>query len=126
MRHVSIQKEGDKNMIIYVLPGERAKDFCNLAKSLTVTGTAQDFIEYGFTNHDKPRLYWYRKLNEPDNYEISFGITIDKETMEIADIEILDENFLQPYFCGETEWMQVKNFVQDMIQSGLFTSDFKF
>jgi hypothetical protein len=113
-------------MITYVLSGERAKEFCKLANSLIVTGTAQNFIDYGFTNHDDPRLYWYRKIKEPDNYEISFGITIDKKTMKIDDIEILDEHFLQPSFCGDTEWTQVKKNVQDMIQSGLFTSDFKF
>lgn len=47
----------------------------------------------GFTDHVEDRWYFMRVLKR---YSISFNVTIDKATREVA-IDVLDEDFLQPY-----------------------------
>lgn len=47
----------------------------------------------GFTDHIEGRWYFMRVLKP---YSISFNVTIDKATHEVA-IDVLDEDFLQPY-----------------------------
>lgn len=47
----------------------------------------------GFTDHVEGRWYFMRVLKR---YSISFNVTIDKATREVA-IDVLDEDFLQPY-----------------------------
>lgn len=53
----------------------------------------EEFLAYGFSNHNEPNLY-YSKMVAP---EISFSLTVDKKTKQIKNIDVLDENFLQPF-----------------------------
>ncbi|MFK3936548.1 hypothetical protein ACI2JA_03400 [Alkalihalobacillus sp. NPDC078783] len=53
---------------------------------------ADSLLEYGFTNHHSPTLYLYKALGS----NISFNMSVNKNTKEI-NIDVLDENFLQPY-----------------------------
>lgn len=55
--------------------------------------TVKSLLEYGFTNHNEPILYFCRNLGN----DISFNLSIDKESLEIKNIDVLDEDFLQPY-----------------------------
>ena len=53
----------------------------------------------GFTDNDKNNWYYCRILNEDEGkgmMPISFNVTINKKTSKIK-IDILDENWLQPY-----------------------------
>ena len=50
--------------------------------------------EIGFRDHDSDIWYYWRFMPKP--YDISFNVTIPKDGSDIK-IEILDENFLQPY-----------------------------
>ena len=108
-------------MNIFILPCKNEKEFELLAKSLVVTGNEKEFRDYGFTNAYKPRLYWCKQLKERDNYDVSFGISINKKRMKISDFEILDENFCQPIFCSDDELLQIKDIIHDMVSHGLFT-----
>lgn len=55
--------------------------------------TSDSLLEYGFSNHDEPTLYFYKDLGD----DISFNLLIDKKTLEIKAIDVLDEEFLQPF-----------------------------
>ena len=73
----------------------------------------------GFTNFYKPHLYFSRRLKQPDNYNVSFGIIVSKKTKKILSFEILDENFCQPCFCTDNDLKQVKNIVDELIKKGI-------
>lgn len=55
--------------------------------------TVEKLVKYGFTNYREPCLYYGRYLGN----EIGFSITVDKETLEIERLDVLDEDFCQPY-----------------------------
>jgi len=65
----------------------------------------EELINLGFTNHNKPFLYYYKTLYIKDFFDIvSLSITINLDTSEF-NIEVLDEVRLQPYlpFYNERE-----------------------
>lgn len=91
--------------------------------------TTQSLIDYGFTNHYEPHLYFLQMLNE----NISFSITVIKETLEIERIDVLDEDFCQPYdyqsiLMRENDfefarriYYQVNNILSKMQEDGIVT-----
>lgn len=68
------------------------KGFTNKIK-LKEGVTVESLLDYGFTNYNKPTLYLMRMVGK----NISFNLGIDKATLEITSIDVLDEDFLQPY-----------------------------
>src|SRR5574344_58306 len=54
--------------------------------------TAEQLLDYGFTNYHEPYLYYCKMVGN----DISFNLSIDKQTLEIINIDVLDEDFLQP------------------------------
>ena len=109
-------------MDIYVLDNARSKDFIALCETIKINPnkTCDDFIHNGFTNYYEPVLHFYRKINYPDNYDVSFSIDIDKKTMEIKEISILDENFCQPHFCDDIAYNQVSKMIDSLVEKELF------
>lgn len=69
-----------------------AKGFTNRIK-ISEQQTKQSLLEYGFTNHNKPTLYYAQMVDK----HISFNLTIDASTLEIKNIDVLQEDFLQPF-----------------------------
>jgi|GEM_PF-5299779 len=69
-----------------------SKGFTNRIK-INPNQTVESLMKYGFSNHHEPTLYFCRILID----EISFGISIDKKSLEVTNIDVLDEDFLQPY-----------------------------
>lgn len=55
--------------------------------------TAETLMKYGFTNHNEPTLYFCRVVGK----DITFNLSVNKKTLEIENIDVLDERFLQPY-----------------------------
>lgn len=55
--------------------------------------TKESLLAYGFTNHNPDVLYLVRMV--ADN--ISFNLMIDVKSLDVRDIDILDERFLQTY-----------------------------
>ena len=68
------------------------KGFTNRIKICDAV-TAEQLMNYGFTNYHKPYLYFMKMLTD----NISFNLTINKKTLTITNIDVLDEDFLQPY-----------------------------
>ena len=68
------------------------KGFTNKIK-IHPSQTKEKLLQYGFTNYNPERLYFCRMLDK----DISFNLSIDINTLEILEIDILDEDFLQPY-----------------------------
>jgi hypothetical protein len=64
-------------------------------KSIKIRENQTEFTlkEYGFTNHNEPTLYYHKNLGD----DISFNLSVNKQTLHIEGIDVLDENFLQPY-----------------------------
>ena len=60
---------------------------------LTEGMTAERLLQYGFSNHHAPTLYFGRMVGP----EISFNLVVDKKSLFIKNIDVLDEDFLQPY-----------------------------
>lgn len=55
--------------------------------------TKESLASYGFTNQDPKTLYFCCMVHA----DISFNLTVDAETLQITAIDVLDEDFLQPY-----------------------------
>lgn len=55
--------------------------------------TEEELKEYGFTNYNKPSLYFMRML-QPG---ISFNVTVNRKDFSKSTVDVLDENFLQPF-----------------------------
>lgn len=109
-------------MDVYVLPGHYADAFCKLCESVRIKPgvTAEDLMEKGgFTNFSKPWLYFHRWIKQEDKYPVSFGICIQKKTMRIREMKILDENFGQPHFCTKNEYEQCKKYIEELVGKGL-------
>ena len=68
------------------------KGFTNRIK-LAEGMTAERLLQYGFSNHHAPTLYFCKTVGP----EISFNLIIDKKSLYIKNIDVLDEDFLQPY-----------------------------
>lgn len=69
-----------------------SKGFTNKIK-INEGVTVDQLIQYGFTNNHKPSLYYSSMIEE----DVSFNLSVDKETLEITSIDVLDEDFGQPY-----------------------------
>lgn len=52
--------------------------------------------EIGFTNCDEPRWYFCKTVGGKKS-DISFNVTIPKARPDLLQIDVLDENYLQPY-----------------------------
>ena len=50
-------------------------------------------MEYGFTNFNKPILYYMEMVDR----NISFNLSVATDSLEIKAIDVLDEDWLQPY-----------------------------
>lgn len=55
--------------------------------------TVKSLMNYGFTNYSEPTLYYVENLG----HDITFNLSVDKETLEITDLCVLDEIWLQHY-----------------------------
>lgn len=62
----------------------------------------EDMRRIGFTDYNKDVWYFCRifdefNLNKKFTYEISFNVSINKNNPDDLRIDVLDEDFLQPY-----------------------------
>lgn len=107
-------------MDIYCLQGQREKEFIALADRLKTNPkkSSYDFLNNGFTNYYEPQLYFCKRLK--GRYPVSLNISIDKQTMEISSIEILDDEFGQPHFCDDDIFKQVKDTIDRFKKKELF------
>lgn len=55
--------------------------------------TEQELLDFGFSNHHNPTLYYSRMVGD----EISFNVSIDKKNRRKLAIDVLDEDFMQPF-----------------------------
>ena len=78
------------------------KKKCN--KKIHCISTDAELESYGFTDHIKNRWYYCRKIL-PD---ITFNLSIDKKTRK-ATVEVLDENFCQPYDYQHMIYLAIKD-----------------
>ncbi|MGM1044724.1 MAG: hypothetical protein ACQEXX_01120 [Bacillota bacterium] len=69
---------------------------------IAVGVTAKQLMDYGFTNNDKPNLYYVRQVGDMT----TLNITVNKETLQGLKIDVLDESFLQPY---DYQYLLVEN-----------------
>lgn len=53
--------------------------------------------ELGFTDYCKDRWYYCKRVFEKKNFIITFNLSINKQNLKDFSIDILDENYLQPY-----------------------------
>lgn len=84
------------NKYVFIIPPKKEelteKGFTNKIK-IAEKQTVESLLSYGFSNNHSPTLYFCKNLGS----DISFNLSIDKNTLEISNIDILDENFLQPF-----------------------------
>jgi hypothetical protein len=92
-------------MIVYICGGERdyGKKFVDMVENLETNpdATFEDYKKAGFTNFHEPDLYFCKFLTKGKYGSTSFSITINKKTMKISHVDLLDENFLQPCYCNK-------------------------
>jgi|SRR5690606_1501361 len=83
-----------KDIIINIPPKEEIhKNGFNMNIKINPKQTVESLMEYGFTNHHESTLYYSRNICE----NISFNLSVNKETLEIERLDVLDEDWLQPY-----------------------------
>lgn len=51
----------------------------------------------GFTDRLESKWFYHKIIWEHDDFEVSFSVTIEKENAENFRIDVLDEDFCQPY-----------------------------
>ena len=80
--------------------------------------TAEYLLEHGFTNHHEPTLYYCRGIMKK-NYHVSLNISIDKKTLEIKSIDLLNDEFLQPHVCNQMDYEQSKGYINKLVKDGV-------
>lgn len=79
--------------------------------------------EIGFTDYCKK--YWYFCKSVCKNYPVTINFSINKKTKECK-IDILDENFLQPYPAYKTNkevYRNSKQWIDYMIEHGILSKN---
>ncbi|GAB6989557.1 hypothetical protein [Paenibacillus pini] len=69
-----------------------SKGFTNRIK-ISTAQTKQSLLNYGFTNHNKPTLYYVESVDR----NTTFNLSVCLNTLEIRDIDVLNEDWLQSY-----------------------------
>lgn len=88
--------------------------------SIELTASADDLKEKGgFTEYRKGYLYFCRDISGKDGYEVSFGITVKRETLEIEEFAVLDENFLQPHFTDAEYNGKISEILNGLQEKGI-------
>lgn len=108
-------------MDVYVLGGKKKDALLKLCDSIsTVKGlTKEHCLKSGFTNCYAPSLFFSQRIKCSDNYPIEFSLSIDASTMQIDEVNILDMNFGQPYFCDDNEFGQIKTFIDSLVKKNV-------
>lgn len=95
-------------------------------KKYTTNATDEQLLNYGFTNHNKPTLYYckrvdWTKINGSD-YGMTLNVSIDKKTRNVA-IILLDEAFCQPIdpfnFKNKEISKTIETIIKDMVEKGI-------
>ena len=79
--------------------------------------------EIGFTDYSKKNWYFFKRVCA--DYPITINFTINKKTKE-CEIDILDENFLQPYPAYKTNkeiYQNSKQWIDYMIEHGILSKN---
>lgn len=88
----------------------------------------EDMKKAGFTRHAKDRWYYCRGLNN----DLTFNVTINVDNSDF-NIEVLDEDFLQPYDYQEilrfnpnhklalTVWQRVEVLMDKLQEAGILS-----
>ncbi len=84
----------NKNYVI-TIPDKSELNNKGFTKKIKISPnmTKEKLLECGFTNFNKPTLYFCKMVGD----EISFNLLVNDKTLEIQAIDVLDEDFLQPY-----------------------------
>ena len=115
-----IKEEGEdmnRGFSVCILGSDKGwgKKFMDLCDKLSIPSeaTKEDFINAGFRNLDDVVFTFYRALHLKDKYPVSLTIRAvqkNKETIVLTDIDVLDENFLQPHFVDEQIYQQCEEY----------------
>lgn len=68
------------------------KGFTNRIK-VSKNQTKESLLNYGFTNYNRPTLYYAEMIDK----NTSFNLSVCVDTLEVQSIDILNEDWLQPY-----------------------------
>lgn len=91
--------------------------------------TKESLLTYGFTNHDKPTLYYMTMIDG----NISFNLSVRIDTLEITKLDVLNEEWLQPYdyqseilsgsYSGKAQntYHKVNNILSKLQKDGIIT-----
>ena len=76
--------------------GRELVKFCDKLKVADGV-TKDDIMNAGFTNFSEPYLYFCKKISQHNSLiEVTLNIDIDKESLQILNIMVLCEDYLQP------------------------------
>lgn len=106
---------------VYVLGGRRKDELLSFLASLTLAPqvTAETLKACGFANFSPRYLVYHQRLHEPDDYPASFSLVLRKRDLSIKEWNLLDENFLQPYFCNEHELAEIQRILKPLLEQNL-------
>lgn len=102
-------------MDIYVCDGQMTPQFVKLCKSLILNSglTKEQLVQAGFT-HYTDDWYFCRRVNKDKHCPASFSINISPDLEEITEINLLDENFLQPCVCTKKFYEKVLEYINQL------------
>jgi hypothetical protein len=82
--------------------------------------TEQQLKDFGFTDYDPPYWYYCRELSN----NITFNITIPKFKPSAFTIELIDEDFLQPYIGKNKKIMkECMDIIQELVDVNILVLD---
>lgn len=97
--------------------------------TIATSQSKESLLAYGFTNHSEPTLYYCKMIHK----NISFNLSVSVDTLEITNIDVLDEDWLQPYDyqaqilsgnftkAAEHTYNKVNNILETLQQDGIIT-----
>ena len=111
--------------MIFTVLNPNAKKTKNLQKWLTTLRlspemTKETLMEHGFTEYNINELCLKQTIKYPKDYiHVNFNIIIDMDIWDIKAFEIVNSDFVEPYFCEETSYLFIIKSVSDLIMNGV-------
>lgn len=82
--------------------------------------TEDDLKKYGFMDYDINKLCLKKKIKYPKEYiQVDFRVVVDTSIWDIHSFEIMNSDFVEPYFCDETSYLFIIDFIGKLITDGI-------
>ena len=101
--------------------GKKFMELCDKI-SIPYGVTKEDLKNAGFRHCENTVFSFNRAIRLKDKYPVSFNLRAvqkNKDMIVLTDVDILDENFLQPHPCDKTIYAQCEEYLHMLKNKGV-------